>query len=322
LEQVRCTGNRARAGLETLATDYTGLIEHVRGAGVMLAFDVARADWRDSLRDRAFRRGLVLLPAGERALRFYPRYDTEPYAIDEALALLKSAVEDIVGGRTEPLPTGPEIRVGALECSLEAIEVLEITSANFKEHQAQIMDVETEQYGSAKQYPPDVLRNGRRTLLQLPAELLESTISNPRSIGVALRDGVSRRIVAYALGSALENHDEEGVESDPHFGEGNTFYLHAMATLPSVQNQAAIENQLLEQIRVRALAAGFEYVSTLIEERIHETGPEWLRGAQVVHVVDNYLRSGVRFVYLHLALDKRKEPRQPGDEDPTQGRDQ
>ena len=39
----------------------------------MLAFDVARADWRDALRDRAFRRGLVLLPAGDRALRFYPR---------------------------------------------------------------------------------------------------------------------------------------------------------------------------------------------------------------------------------------------------------
>ena len=57
----------------------------------MLAFDVARADWRDALRDRAFRRGLVLLPAGDRALRFYPRYDTEPYAIDEALAILRTA---------------------------------------------------------------------------------------------------------------------------------------------------------------------------------------------------------------------------------------
>ena len=39
-----------------------------------------------------------------------------------------------------------------------------------------------------------------------------------------------------ALGSALENHDEEGVSSDPHFGENNTFYLHAMTTLPTVQN--------------------------------------------------------------------------------------
>ena len=41
------------------------------------------------------------------------------------------------------------------------------------------------------------------------------------------------RLVGYGLGSALENHDEEGVASDPCFGENNTFYLHAMATLPS-----------------------------------------------------------------------------------------
>ncbi|HEY7447066.1 MAG TPA: aminotransferase class III-fold pyridoxal phosphate-dependent enzyme [Vicinamibacterales bacterium] len=309
LEQVRCTGVRAREGLAALADAYSGLVQNVRGAGVMLAFDVARADWREALRDRAFRRGLVLLPAGERALRFYPRYDTEPYAIDEALAILKEAVSDIVGGRAEPLPTGPEIRVGALECPLEAIEVLDITSEKFQEYKSQIMEVEIEHYGDIKQYPPDVLREGRRPLLQLPAEMLESTISNPRAIGVALRDGVSGRVVAYGLGSALEDHDEQGVESDPHFGESNTFYLHARAILPSVHNQAEIENQLLEQIRVRALAAAFEYLSVLIEERVYETGPEWLRQAQVIQAVDNYLRSGIRFLYLQLALDKRREPR-------------
>ncbi len=309
LEQVRSTGERARRGLETLAEEYTGLIQNVRGAGVMLAFDVARADWRDALRDRAFRRGLVLLPAGERALRFYPRYDTEPYAIDEALTILKSSVEDIVGGRAEPLTTGPNIRVGALECSLDAIEVLDVTSANFQEHKAQIMEVEVEHYGAFKQYPPDVLRAGGRPLLQLPSEVLESTLSDNRAIGVALRDGVSGRIVAYALGSPLEEHNEEGVGSDPCFGENNTFYLQAIATLPSVQNQAEIENKLLDLIRVRALAAGFEYISTLIEERIHQTGPEWLHQAQVIQLVNNYLRSSIRFVYLQLPLERRREPR-------------
>jgi 4-aminobutyrate aminotransferase-like enzyme len=319
LEQVQRTGALAHAGLDTLAADYTGLIEHVRGAGVMLAFDVARADWRESLRDRAFRRGLVLLPAGERALRFYPRYDTEPYAIDEALAILRAAIEDIVGGRAEPLPTGPEIRVGALECSLEAIEVLEISSANFLEHKAQIMEVEVEHYGDITQYPPDVLRAGGRPLLQLPAEMLESTLSNTRPIGVALRDGVSGRIVAYAIGSAVEDHDEEGVASDPHLGENNTFYLHARAIRPSVQNQAEIENQLLELVRVRALAAGFEYLSVLIEERVYETGPEWLRQAQVIQAVDNYLRSGVRFLYLQLALEKRRELRPQVVREPESG---
>src|SRR6267143_3189939 len=69
-----------------------------------------------------------------------------------------------------------------------------------------------------------------------------------------LRDRVSARLVGYALGSALENHDEEGVGSDPRFGENNTFYLHAMAVLPTVQNYVEIENHLLESLRTRALA--------------------------------------------------------------------
>ncbi len=309
LDQVRRTGELARAGLNWLAEAYSGLIENVRGAGVMLAFDVPRADLQDALRDRAFRRGLVLLPAGERTLRFYPRYDTEPYAIAEGIMILKAAVEDIVAEQVDPVPSAPEINVG--ECPLEALEVVEITAANFHEHRAQIMDVETEHYGSLRQSQPDGPRNGGQKLLQLPCEMLEATLSNARAIGLALRDGTSGRLVAYALGSALEDHDEEGVASDPCFGDNNTFYLHATAARPSVQNHLAIENQLLDLIRIRVLAAGFEYISALIEERMHKTGPVWLRQAQLIQAVDNYLRSGIRFVYVQLSSDKRQQPRVP-----------
>jgi 4-aminobutyrate aminotransferase-like enzyme len=309
LAQVQRTGARARAGLEALAHDFSGLIRDVRGAGVMLGFDVARADWRDGLRDRAFRLGLVMLPAGERTLRFYPRYDTEPYAIDEALGILRGALEDLLRGRTEPLAApGPEIRVGALECPLEAIDVIELGAGRFAELRAEIMAVEVERYGGTAQYPPDVLRAGPRPLLQFPPEMLESTLSNPGALGVALRDRVSGRIVAYALGGALESHDEEGVSSDPRLGEKDTFYLQALATLPSVKNHAEIENRLLDLIRERAIAAGYTHFSTLIEERIHGTGPAWLRDAIVVHAVDNYLRSGMRFVYLHVPLTDTPAP--------------
>src|SRR5213080_711804 len=99
LDHVRRTGDRARTGLASIAHDYPEILKNVRGAGVMLGFDVQRADLRDALLDRAFRRGLVLLGAGERTIRFYPRYDTEPYAIDEALALLRAALDDVVGTR-------------------------------------------------------------------------------------------------------------------------------------------------------------------------------------------------------------------------------
>jgi L-lysine 6-transaminase len=312
LEQVRRTGERARAGLDALARDYAEILKHVRGAGVMLAVDVQRADLRDALLDRAFRRGLILLPAGERAIRFYPRYDMEASAMDEALAILRLAVEDLVGVRatTDNAPA-PKIRVGTLAIPPDTVELLDLTPPTFEANKQQILEVEQERYGGGAQYPPDVLRAGARPLLQYPLETLESTIGNPRAIGLALRDRVSGRIVGYAIGSALENHDEEGVTSDPRFGENNTFYLQAMATLPSVQNGAEIESDLLDALRDRVTAAGFEYLSTLIEDRVRDTGPAWLRDAAVLERIDNYLRSGVRFVYLQAALRPVAEPIPP-----------
>jgi 4-aminobutyrate aminotransferase-like enzyme len=303
LEQVRRTGARARSGLDAIAHDYSEIVKNVRGAGVMLGFDVQRADLCDALLDRAFRRGLVLLPAGERTLRFYPRYDTEPSAIDEALSILRLAIDDLVGGRGAADATpAVKVRVGTLAIPLDTVELVDLTPASFDTYKLQIAEVEQERYGASAQYPPDVLRSGRRPLLQFPVETLEATIGNPRAIGIALRDRVSGRLVGYAIGSALENHDEEGVSLDPRVGENSSFYLQAMATLPTVQNSAELENYLLDALRDRAIAAGFTFLSTLIEDRVRETGPEWLRNAAVLSRIDNYLRSGVRFAYLQAAL--------------------
>ena len=303
LDQVRRTGERARTGLEALARQYREILKNVRGAGVMLGFDVMRADWRDALRERAFRRGLVLLPAADRVLRFYPRYDTEPSAIDEALSILRLAIEDLLGGRVAPEAiTTLETRVGTLAIPLDTVEIVDLTPAGFETHKLQIRAVEQERYGTLAHFPPDVLRAERRPLLQFPLETLEATAASPRAIGIALRDRVSARLLGYALGSALENHDEEGVASDPRFGENNTFYLNAMATLPTVQNSIELENHLLESLRARAIAAGFEFLSTLIEDRLRDTGPKWLHSAAVLLRIDNYLGSGSCFAYLQAAL--------------------
>jgi hypothetical protein len=290
LDQVKRTGEHARKGLEELASRYRTILKNVRGAGVMLGFDVMRADWRDALRERAFRRGLILLPAGDRALRFYPRYDTEPSAIDEALSILRLAIEDVLGGRVAPEGTPAlKTRVGTLEIPLDTVEVVDLTPVNFETHKSQIRTIEQERYGNV-------------TLLQLPLETLQTTAGSPRAVGVALRDRVSSRLIGYALGSALENHDEEGVALDPRFGENNTFYLHAMALLPIVQNSVELENHLLESLRTRIKAAGFDFLSTLIEDRLRETGPAWLQQAVVLLLIDNYLGSGTRFSYLQATL--------------------
>jgi hypothetical protein len=306
LQQVIRTGERARTGLEVLAREFSDILKNVRGAGVMLGFDMPRADVRDALHDRTFRRGLVLLPAGERTLRFYPRYDTEPSAIDDALSILRQSIEDLVGRRStqEPAPT-VKTRVGTLAIPLDTVETIDLTAENFDSYKLQVATVEQERYGSV---PAEAPREGQRSLVQFPIETLESTMANPRAIGVALRDRVSGKLVGYALGSALENHDDEGISSDPHLGEGNTFYLQAMATSPSVQNSNEIENQLLDLIRERAIAAKFEFLSTLIEDRLRETGPAWFRAATLLDRFDNYLRSGESFSYLEAALQPATDP--------------
>jgi 4-aminobutyrate aminotransferase-like enzyme len=303
LDQVRRTGERARSGLEALAREFRWILKNVRGAGVMLGVDVLRADWCEALLDRAFRRGLVLLPAGNRTLRFYPRYDTEPSAIDEALSILRLAIEDLVAGRVAPDPaTALKVRVGTLAIPLETIEPVELTPAAFQGCKLQILAVEQERYRAVATPAPDATEQPQGSLLQLPLDTLEATIANPRALGLAVRDRVSGRFVAYALGSALENHDDEGVSADPRFGENNTFYLQAMATSPTVQNTVELENYLLDWVREHAISAGFDFLSMLIEDRLRETGPSWLRSGTVLEGLENYLRSGARFVYLQVGL--------------------
>ncbi|MEI7892552.1 MAG: aminotransferase class III-fold pyridoxal phosphate-dependent enzyme [Myxococcales bacterium] len=302
LEETRKTGAQCRAGLERLATDFPGFLQGVRGAGCMLGFDVVRPDWRDALRDRAFRLGLLLLPAGERTLRFYPRYNMEPYAVEEALLLLRRAVESIVQGQREELPRGPERRLGLLDVPIAGVQWLDLSAEWFHGHAAELMAIETERYGAIAQYPANVLREGRRPLLQYPREVLEATAASARSVGVGVRDRVSRRLVAYALGSVLEGFDEEGVRDDGHHGEGVTYYLQALALLPSVRNARELQTALLNELRKRVEGAGYERFAALIERRVVETGPMWVVQAPVLRTVENYLGSGICFVYLSTAL--------------------
>jgi len=294
LDQVTQTGERARAGLDALCRDHREIIGNVRGAGVMLAFDVIRPDWSEPLRDRAFRRGLLLLGAGERTVRFYPRYDTQPTAIDEALQILRESIEDLVGGRmSSDAPQALRIRVGTLTIPLDTTELFDLTAANFESLQPQILALESERF------------DPESPLLKYPAETLEATLRNPKAIGLALRDKVSGRLVGYALGSALEDHDEEGISSDPRVGENDTFYLQALAVSPSAQNSTELENHLLDAVRDRVHAAGFSYLSTLMEARGKETGPMWLQESNVLERIDNYLGSGAKFLYLQAIISPR-----------------
>jgi hypothetical protein len=75
-----------------------------------------------------------------------------------------------------------------------------------------------------------------------------------------------------------------------------------MAASPQLKNLAEVETLVLDAFRARAEWAGFAAISTLIEARVLETGPAWLRAATVVETIEDYLQSGERFVYVRAAV--------------------
>jgi len=196
-----------------------------------------------------------------------------------------------------PAPTGvqpgPEVRVGTIDVPPGTLQLVDLTGPAAQAHLPQVHALEAEQYGP---------KDGREPFLQYPPEMLEATLGHARAVGIGLRDRVTGRLVAYAIGSPLENHNELGVREDPSFGDNDTLYLQAMAVSPQLKNQAEVEGMILDAFLARAEWAGFAAISSLIEARVAENGPAWLRSAAVLETADDYLQSGVRFVYLRARI--------------------
>ena len=236
LDQVRRTGERARSGLEALAREYREILKNVRGAGVMLGFDVVRADWCDALLDRAFRRGLVLLPAGERSVRFYPRYDTEPSAIDEALSILRAGDR---GSRRRARGAGR--RAGAEDPRRHAGHSARHGRAR-RSDAGRLRDAASCRSSPSSRSATAPARSTRRTccapdrgpLLQFPLETLEATVANAardRHRAARSRLGPGRRLRARQrareprrgrrrLGSAFRREQHVLPAGDGHAAHG------------------------------------------------------------------------------------------------------
>jgi L-lysine 6-transaminase len=85
IEQAGPKGQQLVAGLEKLR-DETGLISNVRGRGLFVAFDLETRDERDAMvTDLRTAEHLLVLPCGERSVRFRPALSVSQDEIDEAI---------------------------------------------------------------------------------------------------------------------------------------------------------------------------------------------------------------------------------------------
>jgi L-lysine 6-transaminase len=63
---------------------------------MMCAFDLPTTDVRNHVRKQCYEHGLVILGCGERTIRFRPALTLSVSDIDEGLARLEQALDDVV----------------------------------------------------------------------------------------------------------------------------------------------------------------------------------------------------------------------------------
>jgi L-lysine 6-transaminase len=93
IEHAATVGAHLLRGLHTLASELPEKVTNVRGRGLMCALDLPAPAIRDGAVKALFERGVMILPCGERSLRFRPPLDIQPSEIDEGLDHVRKAVK-------------------------------------------------------------------------------------------------------------------------------------------------------------------------------------------------------------------------------------
>ena len=92
VENAAKIGAAFKEGLESLQADFPQ-ISNVRGRGLLLAFDLPDKGARDDLRRRCWEMGLATLPCGPRSLRFRPPLIFTKAEVDQALGIVRKALD-------------------------------------------------------------------------------------------------------------------------------------------------------------------------------------------------------------------------------------
>ncbi len=96
VQNAATVGEHLRRGLESLAAARPTALSNARGRGLMCAIDFPDGPTRDAVQDKAYELGMMILGCGALSLRFRPPLDVTAAEVDEALEILKRAVDLVV----------------------------------------------------------------------------------------------------------------------------------------------------------------------------------------------------------------------------------
>jgi 4-aminobutyrate aminotransferase len=109
LDNAAAQGELLRAGLDRLRRRHAWLLEDVRGVGLMLGVEFPTGGLAEAVQAACFRRGLLVLEAGERAVRLSPPLVVTAEECHTALRLFGEAVEEVAASLPDPGPAAAEV---------------------------------------------------------------------------------------------------------------------------------------------------------------------------------------------------------------------
>jgi 4-aminobutyrate aminotransferase len=96
MDNATARGEQAMAGLRRLLEDHPEAVRDVRGKGLMVGVDFASSEIAEAVQWLAFRRGLLVLEAGESVVRMSPPLVVTQAEVDTAVRVFADAVAEAV----------------------------------------------------------------------------------------------------------------------------------------------------------------------------------------------------------------------------------
>lgn len=92
VDNARRVGEHLVAELQNLAAEFPGLVSNPRGRGLFAAFDLPDDGVRKQFRGKCLEKGLIILPSGERSIRFRPPLNVTEREIDLGLKIIRDVL--------------------------------------------------------------------------------------------------------------------------------------------------------------------------------------------------------------------------------------
>lgn len=95
IENAASVGEFILERCNELRDDFPDVLSNVRGRGLLAAIDFPTGQQRDTFRKKLLENGVIMLPCGERTMRFRPPLDIKKEAVDEAVDIMKKVIPEL-----------------------------------------------------------------------------------------------------------------------------------------------------------------------------------------------------------------------------------